>query len=170
MPTMLMGLFKDADHASKAIDDLKNNGYNEEISVIAYDKEHEEVREGSDVPQEEDSDTGKTVGAVVGGVTGALALLFSGIAAVAIPGIGVLVGGPLAAALGLTGGVVGSLGGGLIGGLVDLGIDKTTAERYDEEIHKGQILVGVSAEGDQEEEAKTILNSHGATDLTSVYK
>jgi len=72
---------------------------------------------------------------------------------------GLLIGGPLVAALGLTGvvattvsgAVTGAVAGGLIGALVGLGLPKEDAEYYNEAIEKGGILLAVQAhDGDQD--------------------
>ncbi len=99
-----------------------------------------------------------------------------GIGAIAIPGIGgLLIGGPLAAALGLTGAaaatvsgaVTGALAGGLVGGLVGLGVPEETAKVYENRIREGGVLIAVAArEGD--DEAHAVLEEHGADEIRNV--
>ena len=60
----------------------------------------------------------------------------------ALPGLGLLIAGPLAAAL--AGGGGGALTGGLIGALVGSGIPEEHAKHYDQGIRDGGIVMGVN--------------------------
>lgn len=62
----------------------------------------------------------------------------------AIPGIGPFIAaGPIVATL--TGAAVGAGAGGLVGGLIGLGIPEDEANRYNENVNKGDILVLVDS-------------------------
>jgi hypothetical protein len=167
MANILFGLFNDTKNAGAAVGELKQKGYTKEISVLAYNKDYEqdEVYE-----IKHDVSDGASVGTTVGAVTGVLAGIFSGISSIIVPGVGILVGGPLVAALGLTGGVTGALSGGLLGGLVDLGINEPSASLYEKEIRMGQVLVGISTQPETEDEVRTILSKYNATEITVVHK
>lgn len=167
MSHILLGLFHDSTQAGAAVGQLKEKGYTKEISVLAYDPDYED----SHIHEiKQDVSTGTGLGATLGAVTGVLAGLFSGISALFVPGIGILVGGPLAALLGVTGGVVGSMTGGLLGALVDLGINESTAQLFEERIRAGEVMVGVTTGEDNSSEVSQLLQQHGATDITTIYQ
>ncbi len=166
MSTILLGLFKDSKQAGEAASELKAKGFTKEISILAYDKKyakptlHEVKRDASG---------GTKTGATLGAITGVLAGIFSGISSVVVPGIGLLVGGPLIALLGVTGGVIGSLAGGVVGALIDLGINEPTAKLYDKAIKRGEILVGASIADDATSAVRSMMARHGATDISTIY-
>ncbi len=167
MKTMVLGIFRDSKAAGAAVAELKKNGFIKDVSVLAYDKNKEQPMAAS---VKQDMTEGMTTGGVVGAIAGALAALFSGISAVVVPGIGVVVGGPLAALLGVTGGAAGLLAGGVVGALVDLGIPAETAKLYEEGIKKGQVLVGVTAPEERLGEARSIPNKHNVQDIRLIEK
>lgn len=137
MNTMILGLFTNNKHAGEAVNELKERGYTKDISVLAQDEKHETPKL-SEVKT--DVSEGAETGTVAGTAIGALAGIFSGITSLTVPGVGLIVGGPLLALLGVTGAAAGSLAGGLVGALVDLGISEATAELYNERIQKGEVL------------------------------
>ncbi|MBW7944223.1 DUF1269 domain-containing protein [Patescibacteria group bacterium] len=165
MSNILLGLFKDNKSAGMAVSELKEKGYTKEISLLAHDPKYEDP----DIHEvKQDITTGTATGATVGAVAGALAALFSGITAVGIPGVGLIVGGPLAVALGLVGGAAGTLAGGLVGALVDLGINEATAQLYEERIRQGEVLIGVTTTEGTEENVRRVFTAHGAEEITTV--
>lgn len=167
MAQMVIGLFTDSKKAGEAVGELKQQGFTKDVSVLAYDKNKEEPR-AANIKQ--DISQGAVAGSLTGMVTGALAGLMSGISAIVLPGVGVVVGGPLAALLGVTGGAAGMLAGGVVGALVDLGIPTETALLYEEGIKKGQVLVGVTADEQRLGEARNILNKHGVNNIRLIEK
>lgn len=166
MTSIILGLFNNSQDAGQAVTQLKNKGYTKEISVLAYDSDYEKnVKE-----IKQDVGEGAATGGVMGALTGALAGILSGITTVTVPGLGLLVGGPLVAVLGLAGGTIGTLTGGLVGSLVDLGVSQASAELYDKQIRVGQVVVGVSTSDATELNVKGILNQYGATEITTIYQ
>jgi uncharacterized membrane protein len=163
MSTITLGLFNDSNHAGMAVSELKEEGFTKEISVLAHNADQK--AEVSEVKK--DVSGGTSMGSTVGAVAGALMGIFSGITSVAVPGVGLIVGGPLVALLGVTGGALGSLAGGLVGALVDLGVNEPTAKVLEERIKKGEVLVGVSTDENEEDaqDVKATLSKHGATDI-----
>jgi hypothetical protein len=118
MAKKVLGIFNDRDYAEAAINDLEDVGYDaEEISIVLKNKEDKEKLEentGADVAQ--GAVSGATAGLALGGLAGL-------VAAMVIPGLGTLfIGGPIVAALGLTGAaattVSGAATGAVAGGLV----------------------------------------------------
>lgn len=113
---------------------------------------------------------GAVKGAKVGGTIGAVA----GLAAVVglVPVVGpVIAAGPIATALGLTGAVgttvagavTGALAGGVIGALTNLGIGKEEAEKYEQAILAGDILIVVHTE--KEDEVVSALEEEGSEEV-----
>lgn len=175
MSYTVLGIFGDRAKAEGTIEELENAGYNpKDMSIVVRDNV---------VAEDIASDTGTNIaggavsGATTGAVLGGLAGLLVGVGAIAIPGIGaLLIGGPLAAALGLTGAAAttvsgattGAVAGGLIGALMGLGLPAEYARSYETAIREGGILLAVPALTGQEEEVEDILSQNGADQIRSV--
>ena len=145
---MVTAIFRDRLEAEKAFDYLRGMGYSDnDINVLMSDKtpstssslrENPEIRHpaGSAVVE------GVGVGGAIGTVLGATA---AGIAAIGtslvIPGLGLLVAGPIAAAL--AGAGAGAVTGGAVGALVGLGITEPNARAYEAALRDGGVVVGV---------------------------
>src|ERR671913_493761 len=85
----------------------------------------------------------------VGGTVGALLAAIAAIGTnVLLPGLGLVVAGPLAA--GLAGAGAGSVTGGLIGALVGSGIPQERVKHYEEGIKQGGILMGVTPRSEED--------------------
>jgi uncharacterized membrane protein len=155
MKKLTAGVFESRDAAEKAINYLHNELRvpSNDISFI-YRNTDGEVREvdasgiSSHTPAE-----GAKKGAAIGGTFGAL--LGLAIVAGVIPVVGpVLAAGPLVTALGITGAVgtaaagalTGAAAGGLIGALSNMGIGKERAQRYEDRVKAGDILIIVYAD------------------------
>lgn len=147
----ILGIFDKREQAEEAVGLLQDLGFApKEISIIVKD---ETIAFGVEQTTGANVATGIVEGATSGGVVGGIVGLLVGIGAIAIPGIGaVLIGGPLALALGLTGAAAttvsaaatGALAGGIIGALVGLGVPEETARYYDTRLKEGAILLAVS--------------------------
>lgn len=172
MTKTVLGIFADRDSAEEAVFKLKAEGYNpKDISIVMKDKQEGEILAedtGTDVVG--GALTGATTGAIVGGLAGLLASTF-------IPGLGAFfIGGPLAAALGLTGAAAstasgaatGALAGGLLGALTGLGLSEDEAKDYEEKIREGGILLAVPARMGDDAQVEQILADSGAHDIKSV--
>ncbi len=167
MKHIVFALFHDSKSAGEAVAELKNMDYAENISLVA---KREDEKEAETHQIKEDFTDGTVAGVAVGGVTGALAGIIAGLTAVAVPGFGMFViGGPLLAAWGISGGVLGALAGGLVGALVDLGIPEETAKVYEERIRAGEVLVAVHAEHEHEETVQETLTRKGASESFIVH-
>jgi uncharacterized membrane protein len=172
MAKTVLGIFSDSENAEEAINSLKDAGYNpKDISIVMKDKrEGQEIAENTGTNMVEGAMSGATTGAILGGLAGLLASFV-------IPGLGALfIGGPLAAALGLTGAAAttasgaatGALAGGLLGALTNLGLSEDEAKKYEERVRSGGILLAVPARSGEEAEVETMLSDNGADDITSV--
>jgi len=93
----------------------------------------------------EDAGKGAAIGGGVGATLAAIAAIGT---SVALPGLGLLVAGPLAA--GLLGASAGGLTGGLIGALIGAGIPEERAKLYEKGVSEGGILMGVNARNDED--------------------
>ncbi len=145
--------FRRESDAESAVRALMDTGFGpDDVSVVARDRGRAEG-----VAQDTGADTGEGagIGAATGGVLGGLGGLLLGATALAIPGIGIVVAGPLAAVLGGAG--IGAITGGLAGALAGLGVSEDDARQYQERVEAGDILVVVAA-GNGEEEARRILH------------
>lgn len=148
------GLFRDRDSAEKFYGSLSSRGYGKDdvnllMSEDTRNKHFAGDKEGesTDLGDKAWEDAGK--GAAIGAGTGATIAAIAAIGTtLAIPGLNLLVAGPLAAAL--LGAGAGGLTGGLIGALVGRGVPKEHAEKYDQGIREGGILVGVDARNDED--------------------
>ena len=86
----------------------------------------------------EGAGAGSAIGGTAGAVIGAIAAIGT---AVAIPGLGLVVAGPIAA--GLAGAGAGGLTGGIVGALIGSGIPEDRAKYYESGIKEGGIVMGV---------------------------
>jgi len=104
---------------------------------------------------------GAAAGGAIGGAAGAVIAGLTAAAAVAVPGIGVLAAGPIVAAL--AGGGMGAAAGGLLGTLVGTGRKTHEAEVYDDEVKRGNILLGVHTDShDEAERVMDVMRRMGA--------
>jgi hypothetical protein len=141
----LSGSFKDRKSAEHAYDKLKEKGYTDkEIDIMMskathekYFKKNEDEGLGSKVM--EGVGAGSAVGGVVGAVVGILAAVGTSLV---IPGLGLVLAGPIA--LGLAGAGAGGVSGGVLGALVGAGMPKDRAEKHEKNIREGNIVVGVT--------------------------
>src|SRR6185503_5152582 len=86
----------------------------------------------------EGAGVGGAIGGTIGAVLGAIAAVGTSIA---IPGLGLVIAGPLAA--GIAGAGAGALTGGMVGALIGWGIPEERVKRYEAGIKEGGILMGV---------------------------
>lgn len=163
MAKTVIGVFRSQERAREAINELQSQGFSErEISLVAKEEKEEGSAGGSDEQgrlsmEGQNLGEGIFAGGALGGITGLLA----GAGALLIPGIGPIVAaGPLAAFL------TGIVGGGLVGGLVDFGIPEERGRHFEERVKRGDVLVSVKAEDDEQaEQVISTLNQYGAEDV-----
>ena len=166
MTNTLLSVVSDRLNAEKAISELEMQGFNpKDISLIMKGDGQKVHHHGSGVAE------GAATGIATGGGMAGLAGLLLGVGAISIPGIGaLLIAGPLAAALGLTGivattvsgALTGALAGGLVGVLVGLGIPEEEAKAYESRIRGGGILVAVPVLLEEEAKVRRIFRDYGA--------
>lgn len=153
-PGILTGLFTDKDSTEGAYKSLRDRGYTEdEINVMMSDETRDKYYGNGAVETELGSKAaeGTGVGGAIGGTLGAV---IGGIAALGtnlvLPGLGLVVWGPIAAAL--AGAGAGGATGGLIGGLIGAGIPEERAKAYEEGVKNGGTVFGVTPKSDEDAE------------------
>lgn len=144
--------FRDRESAERAYDAIVARGYkSDEIHVLMSD----ETRKRLFIKGDETTDMGNKalkgagVGGAVGGAVGAtLVGIMAAAAALTIPGLGLVIAGPLAGVL--AGGAAGGAAGGLVGLLVGAGIPQERAKFYETDLKQGGIVLGVKPRHDDD--------------------
>jgi uncharacterized protein (TIGR02271 family) len=149
---MLTGLFNDRDSAERAYQSLTARGYTkDDINVVMSDdarKKH--FAEGTASTElGNKAAEGAGIGGAVGGTLGAvLAAATATGTSLALPGLGLVIAGPLAAAA--AGAGAGAATGGLLGALVGWGIPEERVKHYESGLKQGGILMGVRPRSDED--------------------
>jgi hypothetical protein len=150
---ILTGLFSDKESSEGAYRSLRDRGYSDdEINVIMSEDTRKKWYNN-----DEDSELGTKAaegtgyGSAIGGTLGAI---IGGISAIGtnlvLPGLGLIVWGPIAAAL--AGAGAGGVTGGLIGALVGWGIPEDRARAYETGVKNGGTVLGVTPRSDEDAE------------------
>jgi hypothetical protein len=156
---LVTALFTSKVAAESAVDALLKRGFSrDDISVLMSDATR--TKEFAIQTRTHAAD-GLGIGAAAGGAVGAV---LAAIAAVGttlfLPGINLVIAGPIAAAL--AGAGAGGAAGGVIGALVGAGIPEYRAKVYEAGIKGGGILIGVEARSDEEvDRLEVLLNELG---------
>ncbi|HEY0658080.1 MAG TPA: hypothetical protein VGD05_06385, partial [Pyrinomonadaceae bacterium] len=101
--------------------------------------------------------TGSAIGGTLGAIIGGIAAIGTN---VLLPGLGLVVAGPIAAAL--VGAGAGGLTGGLIGALIGSGIPEEHAAEYESGVKNGGIFMGVNARNQEDADYfQNEWNNHG---------
>ena len=141
---MVTGMFRDRDSAERAYQAMSGRGYaRDDINVMMSEDTRKRYFADDARPSELGTKAaeGAGVGAAVGGTLGAVVGVAAAVGAIALPGIGLIALGPVAA--GLAGAGAGGVTGGLLGALVGSGIPEERAKLYESGIKQGGILMGV---------------------------
>lgn len=149
---MMTGLFKDRESAEGAYSSLSSRGYGkDDVNLMMSDETRKKYFTDDDselgTKAWEDAGKGAAIGGGVGATLGAIVAIGT---TLALPGLGLLIAGPIAAAL--AGGGAGALTGGLIGALVGHGIPEEQAKNYEKGIRDGGIVMGVNPRNDEDAE------------------
>lgn len=135
--------FENTDDADRCISRLYEEGLSRnDISMLVSDdasKRHLAIVQRTKAPE------GMAGGAATGGLIGAIAAGLTAVAGIALPGLGVMVAGPIIAAL--IGAGAGGAVGGLVGGLVGLGFNENEAKLVEDAVRKGNVVLAVTDEG-----------------------
>lgn len=150
---LLTGMFRDKDSTEGAYRSLRDRGYSDdEINVLMSDETRDKYFSDGDTALEGNKALeGTGAGAAIGGTLGAI---IGGIAAIGtnvlIPGLGLVVWGPIAA--GLAGAGAGGITGGLVGALIGWGIPEERARHYETGIREGGTVLGVTPRTNEDAE------------------
>jgi len=167
---MLTGMFRDRRSTENAYNSMHERGYTEdEINLVMSKETHEkyfsEDKEETELGNK--AAAGSGAGSAIGGAIGAVAGVIAAIGtSVVIPGLGLVVAGPIAA--GLAGAGAGGIAGGIIGALVGWGIPKERAKIYESGINDGHIVMGVQPKN--EEDAKHFERTWHENDAREVHR
>jgi hypothetical protein len=158
--TLKTALFIDRESAERAYDDLSSRGYkSKDINVVMSDDTREKYFDNDSPGRETElgnkaakgAGVGGAVGGAVGGTAAGIAAAVAAVgASVAIPGLGLVIAGPLAASI--AGAGAGAAAGGVIGALVGWGIPEERVKHYEAGLKKGGILMGVKPRSDEDAE------------------
>jgi hypothetical protein len=148
---MLTGMFSDRNSAEGAYNALSQRGYtHNDVNVIMSDetrKKHFSDDRHTELGNKamEGAGAGSAIGGTIGAVAGIIAALGTSLV---IPGLGVVIAGPIAA--GLAGAGAGGIGGGIIGALIGSGIPEDRAKMYESGVKQGNIVLGVTPRNDED--------------------
>ena len=150
----LTGLFPDRDSADRAYQGAMDRGYKQDdVNLVMSDETRQ--RHFSDHPDSAQTELGTKVGAgagigaSVGGTLGAVAAAVAAIGtSIALPGLGLVIAGPVVAAL--AGAGAGGAAGTLVGALIGWNIPEERVKEYESGIREGGILMGVRPRNDDD--------------------
>jgi len=150
---LVTGLYDSPEKAGRAYEDLTTrHGYRaDDISVLMSEdtrKRHfGDVKPGEEFKRGTKAAEGAGVGGGIGmGVGAALGAFLAAATSIAIPGLGLIVAGPIAGAI--AGAGAGGATGSLLGLLIGSGIPEERAVEYDRGIREGGIVLGTRAKDD----------------------
>jgi hypothetical protein len=147
---MVTGLFRDRESAESAYKSASERGYGKDDLNLAMSDETRKKYFSDDDSEMgskawEGAGKGAAIGSGIGLTLGAIAALGT---TLALPGLGLLIAGPIAA--GLAGAGAGALTGGLAGALIGAGIPEEHAKHYDKGVREGGIVMGVNPRTDED--------------------
>ncbi len=151
----ISGIFNNPSDLESLVETLYSRGVkSEDISILMSDK----TKELHFAPKEETKAPEGTVwGGVSGGVLGAIIGGLTVVGTVLIPGVGLLVAGPLIGAL--AGGAVGATAGGIVGALIGVGIPEHEAKFYEDALkQEGNSLAVVHVPKDLANETRAVFD------------
>lgn len=150
--SMLTGMFRDRESTERAYNSLQERGYtNDDINMVMSDETRKKHFSGdvedTEIGTKAASGAGKgsAIGSTVGAIVGVIAAIGTSLA---LPGLGIVIAGPIAA--GLAGAGAGGITGGIIGALVGSGIPEARARLYESGIKEGNIVLGVHPRNDED--------------------
>ena len=142
--TYVTGLFPDRDSAERAYERAQARGYDvgdvnmvmsDETRTRHFGKGAVETELGNKAAE------GAGIGGAIGGTVGAVAAAVAAVGtSLVLPGLGLVIAGPIAAAFA---GAGAGAAGGLVGALIGWGIPEERIAEYESGIRDGGILMGV---------------------------
>ncbi|MDZ4710926.1 MAG: hypothetical protein SGI89_01210 [bacterium] len=151
-PGLLTGMFNDRGTTERSYNTLRERGYSDEdINMIMTDETRTKYFKDGETEvgtkAMEDSGKGAAIGGTVGAVAGVIAALGTSLL---IPGLGLVIAGPIIA--GLAGAGAGGIAGGLIGALIGAGVPEERAKLYESGVKDGKIIMGVRPKNKEDAE------------------
>ena len=151
--SMVTGLFPDRMSAERAYQTVAERGYaKDDVNLVMSDEARKHHFSGANEIETElgtKAAQGAGIGGAIGGTLGAVVAAIAAVGtSLVIPGLGLVVAGPLAAAI--AGAGAGGATGGLIGALIGYGIPEERIAHYEEGIRNGGILMGVTPKSDDD--------------------
>ncbi|WP_373519507.1 hypothetical protein [Pricia sp.] len=143
-------VFHNTETAHAYYDQLVKRGYDkDDITILMsketkdkyYDGEHEST--GGEALK--GAGAGSAIGGTVGAIAGAIAAIGTSIV---LPGIGLVIAGPLAAAF--AGAGIGGAGGALIGALTKAGLSDEKSAEYVDYLEEGKIIISVEPNNEED--------------------
>ncbi len=167
---IMTGMFRDRESTERAYKNMHDRGYTkDDINLVMSD----DTRKKHFSDKDDDSDLGTKAmetagkGGAIGGTIGAVAGIIAALGtSVLIPGLGLVIAGPIAA--GLAGAGAGGITGGIIGALIGSGIPEDRAKVYESGIKGGGIVMGVKPRN--EEDAKYFENDWRTNKGEEIYR
>jgi uncharacterized protein YjbJ (UPF0337 family) len=147
------GTFSDRDSAERAYNSMMDRGYTrDDVNLMMSDDTRKRYfADAADTELGSKAMEGAGVGGAIGSVTGGILAALTAIGtSIALPGIGLIVAGPIVA--GLAGAGAGGLTGGIIGALIGSGIPEDRAKLYESDIRNGGIVMGVNPRSPEDAE------------------
>src|SRR4026207_42576 len=149
---LVTGLFPDRESAERAYGSMVERGYGQDdVNLVMSDETRKKhfTDDGRETELGSKALEGAGTGAAIAGAVGATLAAIAAIGTtLALPGLGLLIAGPIAA--GLAGAGAGALTGGLIGALVGHGIPEEQAKHYEQGIREGGIVMGVQPRNEED--------------------
>jgi hypothetical protein len=162
MSNVITGLFENSSKATLAVCRLEAIGVlGSEISIVSndsYTRDDFAVDEGTKAAE------GGIIGAASGGILAAIVGSLTAVGTVVTGGAGLLVTGPLVAALAAGG--AGAAVGGTIGAIIGTFIPVHEIKFYEDAIERGSVLIGVKHSGDNKDAIKQALKNAGADKIS----
>ncbi len=147
---LMTGLFPDRESAELGYNSLAERGYTkDDVNVVMSEdtKKTHFTSAGTQTELGNKAAEGAGVGGAIGGTVGAIAAALVAVGTtIAIPGLGLVIAGPLAAAV--AGAGAGAATGGIVGAPVGWNMPEERVKQYDEGMRKGGILMGVHPRND----------------------
>ena len=169
-PAIVTGLFKDRESAEKGYRSVADRGYDtSDINLAMGEDTRKRYFDSDDSATTElgnKAAEGAGIGGAIGGTIGAIAAALAAVGtSLVIPGLGIVIAGPAAAAL--AGAGAGAAAGGVIGALVGWGMPEERVKHYEAGIKSGGIVMAVKPRSDSD--AKLIADDWRKHNAEHVY-
>lgn len=151
--SIVTGLFNDQESAERAYRSASESGYGKDEINVVMSEETRNKYYGKNATLETEvgnkAAEGAAIGGALGGTIGAIAAAVAAVGtSLLLPGLGLVIAGPLAA--GIAGAGAGGVTAGLIGALIGWGIPEDRLKEYEQGINNGGILIGVKPRSDDD--------------------